>query len=180
MKLNLNNLFLVASFALVNIGKQPVLPVCAMVRDGECPVKTVIIKTETPKSMSAKSIWAHIVSGESGGAWPEGSLLVAWTLRSWQVYRGMPPENAGKRWGWHAWREPTLEAIQAVNSVWDQPMSNSPFEFMRNGNYCIALGSNSDSRYWKSIGWYDQPDFDIQFSGTDYGMNCYWRPAGER
>jgi len=131
--------------------------------------------------VEAKARWAHIVQGESGGGWLEGSRLVAWTLRAWELERGMPAENAGRDWGWHGWYDgvPGYEARGVVDEVWGQPLSASPFGFMRDGNYCMALGSARDSVYWKSIGWYADPDFVIVHpTHPTYSMNCYFRPAG--
>jgi hypothetical protein len=129
---------------------------------------------QNPSAHAAQNIWAHIVAGESGGQWPEGSLLVAWTLRAWQLKRGMPAELAGPRWGWNGWHEPTNEAWNAVQAAWDQPLSAAPFGFMRQGLFCRFLGSAADARYWRWLGWLDQPNFTLFFGDSGYEMNCYF------
>lgn len=124
-------------------------------------------------SMTDKEIWAHIVSGEAGGL-VDGAELVAWTLRSWEVYRGMPAGKAGPRWGWYGWNEPTGESWAAVQAVWNKPMSEAPYEWMRNGKFCILLGNDTDLRYWNSLGWNVSPDFRLEWPVWNLAMNCIW------
>lgn len=125
--------------------------------------------------LTPKQIWAHVVAGEAGG-WEDGARLVAWTLRAWEVRRGMPAEMAGPRWGWHAWDKPNGMHRQIVDEVWGQPLEAAPYEWMRAGNYCYALGSHRDADYWMDIGWYGFPDLKIDWPGTSLGMNCYFGP----
>lgn len=132
------------------------------------PVKSV-------PTVSAQDRWSYIVTGESGGQWPEGSQLIAWTLKAWTVYRGMPPELAGPRWGWNGWRSPTREAWQVVHDVWSQPPTNAPFDFMQSGKFCALVGSDNDLRYWRWIHWaIGTPNFILSDPNTGLHMNCFW------
>lgn len=131
-----------------------------------------------PVPLTPKQRWAYVVMGESGGGWPEGSLLVAWTLRAWELNKGMPARLAGPRWGWYAWRVPGFEARAAVDAAWGQPLSAAPFDFMQAGHYCDHLGSAADVRYWQSIGMLGEPDYVLTFPGApQYSMNCYFELA---
>ncbi len=127
--------------------------------------------------MSAQEIWAWVVSGESGGGWEQGSALVAWTLRAWQVYLGMPPGMAGPRWGWYGWSVPNTETRLAVQEAWGQDPHSAPFAFMKEGKFCRALGNAQDGVYWKEIGWHPQgPDFALVHPVfSRYVLNCYWQ-----
>lgn len=118
--------------------------------------------------------WARIVTGESSGQWHLGSELVAWTLRAWQLEKGMPAELAGPRWGWNGNRPPTQEAFDVVLSVWNQPLSKAPFEFMRNGYYCNLLGSDADVRYWQWLKIASTPNVRFVQPGGEYAMNCFF------
>lgn len=123
--------------------------------------------------ISPKEIWSHIVAGEAGGL-PDGAELVAWTLRSWVVYKGMPPEMAGPRWGWHGWKDTTAISWEAVNEVWNQPMSAAPYSWMREGKFCTLLGNDHDLRYWNSLGWGLTPQFRLEWPDWNMAMNCIW------
>ena len=102
------------------------------------------------------------------------SLLVAWTLRAWEIERGMPAAAAGPRWGWHGWAEPGFEAREAVVAAWGRPLSESPFEWMRDGNYCFALGSRNDGHLWAELGWFGTVDYVLDYPDGKHLMNCYW------
>jgi len=123
--------------------------------------------------MSAREIWAHIVAGEAGGL-TDGAYLVAWTLRAWEVRRGMPAELAGMRWGWHGWSEPTALSWAAVNAVWQRPLTDAPYAWMQAGHYCLFLGNDTDLRYWNSLGWNLTPQYRIEWPEWGLAMNCMW------
>lgn len=124
-------------------------------------------------SMSSQEIWAHVVSGEAGGL-ADGAELVAWTLRAWQVYRGMPADQAGPEWGWYGWSTPSDVSWAAVKSAWNQPMSAAPYEWMRAGKFCQLLGTDTDVRYWRSLGWEVTPHFRLEWPEWKLSMNCIW------
>jgi hypothetical protein len=124
--------------------------------------------------MTAQECWAWIVMGESGGQWPAASLLVAWTLRAWEVHLDMPASDAGRMWGWYGWQRPNWEAVQAVNEVWDRPLAESPWPFMQLRGYCKRLGSAADVRLWRSMGAWGDPFLTIpnpQY--PNFSVNCY-------
>lgn len=123
--------------------------------------------------MTPKQIWSHIVSGEAG-ALPDGAELVAWTLRSWVVYKEMPPEKAGPGWGWNGWKDTTAISWDAVMEVWDQPMSAAPYAWMREGKFCTLLGNDRDLAYWNSLGWDVEPQFRLEWPEWNLAMNCIW------
>lgn len=129
--------------------------------------------TQTVTEMGPQEIWAHVVAGEAGGL-VDGAELVAWTLRSWEVHRGMPPELAGPRWGWYGWTTPTHIAWDAVKAVWGRPMAEAPYDWMRAGKYCKHLGTDHDLRYWRSLGWEVTPNFRLEWPQWNLSMNCIW------
>lgn len=118
--------------------------------------------------------WAHVIAGETSGQWETASRLVAWTLRAWQLYQHMRPRYAGPLYGWYGWRSPTQEAYDAAREAWGQPLSASPFAFMRDGHYCRTLGSAADLRYWRTLGPVRDPDYVLALAGTDYRLNCFF------
>ena len=147
-------------------------PVQAMHLDPGSPIPDRDIPGER---LPAQTIWSHVVQGESGGAYMPASLLVAWTLRAWEVERGMPAAAAGPRWGWHGWAaEPGFEAREAVAAAWGKPLSVSPFEWMRDGNYCFALGSKRDGHAWAEQGLFGSVDFVLDYPDGKHAMWCYW------
>lgn len=123
--------------------------------------------------MSSREIWAHVVAGEAGHL-PDGARLVAWTLRSWEVERGMPPELAGPRWGWHGWKDPLAVDYAAVDEAWGQPLEAAPYAWLRGGHYCRLLGNDHDVRYWRSLGWEVQPRYRLEWPEWNMAMNCIW------
>lgn len=151
---------------LMLAGKLAFNGVCGLANsDPECE------RLHTP----AQIRWAYIVMGESGGRWMTGSRLIAWTLRAWEVYRGMPAIEAGKEWGWFGWQEPNAEAWQAVYEAWKQPPEKAPFRFMRQGKHCYALGSNADVSLWITHYGYSTPNVSIWNPiYPAFGMHCYF------
>lgn len=130
-----------------------------------------------PAPMHPKIRWAWIVTGESSGGWPEGDRLVAWTLRAWEVHRGMPPGLAGPRWGWYGWKEPTAESYTAVTEAWEQPVTSAPFDFMQSGHWCRYLGSSQDRRFWIFQLGFPEPDFSITFERQpEFSLHCWFAP----
>lgn len=123
--------------------------------------------------MSGRAVWAHIVAGESGHL-PDGAQLVAWTLRAWEVYQGMPATMAGPRWGWYGWKQPYAVDYAAVDAAWGQPISASPYAWMRAGRYCRLLGSDTDVRYWRSLGWDVGIHVRLEWPEWAMAMNCVW------
>lgn len=132
-------------------------------------------RSERSTVMTAKDCWAWIVMGESGGNWPAASALVAWTLRAWEVKLDMPPEEAGRLWGWNGWQRPNREAIAAVEQAFDRPLYESSFYFITLGGYCAHLGSAADVRLWQSMGARGEPSLSLanpQYPA--FTINCYY------
>jgi hypothetical protein len=124
--------------------------------------------------MTAKECWMWIVQGESGGNWKAASELVAWTLRAWEVYLEMPADQAGRMWGWNGWAKPNWEARQAVELVWERPLTESSYQFMWYGGYCKRLGSAADVRLWRSTGAWGDPYMTIPNpTYPQFSLNCY-------
>lgn len=123
--------------------------------------------------LTARDIWAHIVAGEAGGL-PDGAELVAWTLRAWEVEKGMPAEWAGPRWGWYGWKEPYAVDYAAVDAVWGQPLSAAPYAWMQAGHYCRLLGNDRDVRYWRGLGWQIDVRYRLEWPEWNMAMNCIW------
>ncbi len=127
---------------------------------------------QTP--ITAQECWAWIVMGEAGGHFPQGSLLVAWTLRAWEEYLDMPASDAGRLWGWFGWARPNAEARAAVAAVWGRSLREAPWAFMRYGGYCKRLGSAADVRLWRAMGAWGDPYLILPHPDyPNFSANCY-------
>ena len=168
---------LVVRLATIAMALSLARPAYAMHTDPGSP----IIDRDIPgERLSDFDRWTYIVAGESGGGYMPASLLVAWTLRAWQIYRGMPASAAGPRWGWYGWAEPGFEAREAVAAVWNQPLSSAPWDWMRQGEFCFALGSRQDAKYWHALGLFGQFDFILDYKDGRHSMICYFSPESKK
>lgn len=102
--------------------------------------------------------WRHIVCGEAGGGWPEGTRLVAWTMRAWEVNLGYAADKFGPRLGWYGWCEnPDEYAWAAVKEAYGGDLTAAPFDWMQEGKWCRHLGSATDAAWWLKTGFVAGP-----------------------